>query len=196
MDYNKLKEEIKAISGIASEVPEPFKERCFEVLLENLLAVERPAGRGQTSGDTSQPPGGDMEDKGGELSGTPSIREFLDIHKPKRNPDKIATIGCYLKMHEKKGEFTQEDLKRSFQSAAEGVPKSLKRDVRWAQKASWIAERPGKNGVFYVTNVGSGAVENKFPPEVLKSTSYNRFFAHKKRAKTAKKRQSQKTTAE
>lgn len=37
MDYAKLKKEIKEISEIASEVPELFRERCFEILLENLL---------------------------------------------------------------------------------------------------------------------------------------------------------------
>jgi hypothetical protein len=47
MRYEDLKEEIKAIAVIADSVPEVFKERCFEVLLQNLIAsgqnVERPA---------------------------------------------------------------------------------------------------------------------------------------------------------
>jgi hypothetical protein len=44
MDYKKVKEEIKVITEIASGVPEPFRARCFEVLLEHLLA-------GQTIGE-------------------------------------------------------------------------------------------------------------------------------------------------
>lgn len=38
MDYGKLKKEIKEIAEVASSVPEAFRERCFEILLENLLA--------------------------------------------------------------------------------------------------------------------------------------------------------------
>jgi len=37
MKYEELKEEIKAIAEIADSVPQAFKERCFEVLLQNLL---------------------------------------------------------------------------------------------------------------------------------------------------------------
>ncbi|AEU35452.1 hypothetical protein [Granulicella mallensis] len=38
MKYEEFKEEIKAIAEIADSVPQSFKERCFEVLLQNLLA--------------------------------------------------------------------------------------------------------------------------------------------------------------
>lgn len=38
MNYGKLKQEIKDIADVASSVPETFRERCFEILLENLLA--------------------------------------------------------------------------------------------------------------------------------------------------------------
>jgi hypothetical protein len=39
MDYNKLKDEIKDIAEIAGTVPEPFREKCFELLLSNLLGA-------------------------------------------------------------------------------------------------------------------------------------------------------------
>ena len=42
MKYESLKEEIKSIAEIADSVPETFKERCFEVLLQNLLASVAP----------------------------------------------------------------------------------------------------------------------------------------------------------
>lgn len=42
MKFEKLKEEIKAIAEIAESVPNTFKERCFEILLENLLASTTP----------------------------------------------------------------------------------------------------------------------------------------------------------
>lgn len=37
MDYKRLTEEIKLITEIADGVPEPYRERCFEVLLQSLL---------------------------------------------------------------------------------------------------------------------------------------------------------------
>ena len=43
MKYEELKEEIKAIADIAGSVPDMFKERCFEVLLQNLLVSTQPA---------------------------------------------------------------------------------------------------------------------------------------------------------
>ncbi|TMQ27298.1 MAG: hypothetical protein E6K65_14190 [Nitrospirae bacterium] len=38
MDYEHLKEEIKYIVEIAASVPEAFREKCFELLLNNLLS--------------------------------------------------------------------------------------------------------------------------------------------------------------
>ena len=40
MSYEKLKKEIKEISGIAASVPEAFREKCFEMLLNHILSVE------------------------------------------------------------------------------------------------------------------------------------------------------------
>lgn len=37
MDYSRLKQEIKEVVDIASSVPDHFKEKCFEVLLNKLL---------------------------------------------------------------------------------------------------------------------------------------------------------------
>ncbi len=41
MDYAGLKVEIKEISDIAESVPQPFRERCFEILLHHMLAEQR-----------------------------------------------------------------------------------------------------------------------------------------------------------
>lgn len=40
MNYEKIRQEIKEIIDIASSVPETFQEKCFEVLLNNLLVEE------------------------------------------------------------------------------------------------------------------------------------------------------------
>ena len=47
MKYEDLKTEIKTIADIAAGVPEGFRERCFEVLLEHLLASHAPKGAKQ-----------------------------------------------------------------------------------------------------------------------------------------------------
>ena len=47
MKYEDLKKEIKAIADIASSVPEVFREKCFELLLDNLLKCESSAAERQ-----------------------------------------------------------------------------------------------------------------------------------------------------
>ena len=42
MKFEEIKDEIKTIAEIANSVPDAFKERCFEILLENLLASTAP----------------------------------------------------------------------------------------------------------------------------------------------------------
>lgn len=41
MSYEKLKKEIKEISEIAASVPDAFKEKCFEILLNHVLSGEK-----------------------------------------------------------------------------------------------------------------------------------------------------------
>ena len=52
MDYGELKREIRAIAEIANTVPEPFREKCFEILLQNLLDSEKAKSRKE---DTATP---------------------------------------------------------------------------------------------------------------------------------------------
>lgn len=37
MDYERIKHEVTEIAGIAASVPEPFRDKCFELLLSHLL---------------------------------------------------------------------------------------------------------------------------------------------------------------
>jgi hypothetical protein len=41
MDYGSLSEEIKQITEIAESVPERYKEKCFEILLQRLLSEKK-----------------------------------------------------------------------------------------------------------------------------------------------------------
>jgi hypothetical protein len=43
MDYQSLKQEIAEIATIASGVPDKFQDRCFDALLQSLLAERAPA---------------------------------------------------------------------------------------------------------------------------------------------------------
>jgi hypothetical protein len=57
MKYEELKEEIRSISEIAESVPERFRERCFDLLLQRLLdsgAVEARRGPAASAVDESQ----------------------------------------------------------------------------------------------------------------------------------------------
>jgi len=58
MDYKKLKSEIKEIAGIANSVPDSLKEKCFEILLNNLLGDQKPVAENRppkTPGEPTPP---------------------------------------------------------------------------------------------------------------------------------------------
>ena len=42
MNYEKFKTEIKEIAEISQSVPQPFREKCFEVLLTHLIGINQP----------------------------------------------------------------------------------------------------------------------------------------------------------
>lgn len=45
MDYEKMKAEIQQIIEVCKDLPVPFQERCFELLLERLLAADSSNGK-------------------------------------------------------------------------------------------------------------------------------------------------------
>lgn len=103
---------------------------------------------------------------------TLSIREFLDKSNARRIPDKIAAIGYYYETHDNRSVFSQDDLVRGFESAAEPVPRNISRDIKWAIRAAWIAPKVGQKGMYYVTHAGKQAVDSQFPGEILKKTRH------------------------
>lgn len=100
-----------------------------------------------------------------------SIGEYLLAHNAKRNPDKIAAIGLFIKDIEGRKTFTRDDILRKFEEAAEPVPKNLARDIKWTRKNRWIAPKTGQKDTYYITGTGMGAVKAKFPKETRKKTS-------------------------
>lgn len=66
MDYQELKKEIAEIAAIAESVPEPFREKCFELLVSRLIA--EPASGGGESGPSGQE-GSEQKDTDGHSGG-------------------------------------------------------------------------------------------------------------------------------
>ncbi len=75
MDYPKLKKEIKEIADIAAGVPDAFKEKCFEVLLNHLLQGSIPPPPPKV--DSGHPPKGDQPPPAVELPITTQLRVFM-----------------------------------------------------------------------------------------------------------------------
>lgn len=74
MEYDELKEEIKEIGKIAESVPEAFKEKCFEILLNHLLSE-------QTSAAAPPPPPAGSNDnpppKPGNIALPSHVKAFM-----------------------------------------------------------------------------------------------------------------------
>jgi len=100
-----------------------------------------------------------------------SPREFLDEHNAKRNPDMITALGLYLHEHNQQQSFTKEDILNAFESAAEPAPKNFSRDLKWAIKIGWVAEKREMKDNFYVTSSGKTAVNSSFPGDLKKKTT-------------------------
>jgi hypothetical protein len=99
-----------------------------------------------------------------------SVREFLDDHNAKRNPDMITALGLYLHDHNQQNSFTKEDILNAFEAAAEPAPKNFARDLKWAIKIGWVAEKRDMKDNYYVTASGKTAVNTSFPDDLIKKT--------------------------
>jgi len=104
MDYEKLKEEIKQIADIAASVPEQFRDKCFELLLTNLVQAnagerrderktepERKAGSGTEGADTAEklPPPPPRKD-GSKITLTTQLR--LLMRRTTLNEEEIGSV--------------------------------------------------------------------------------------------------------
>jgi len=56
MDYERLKKEITEIAAVAGQAPEPYREKCFELLLNQLLRESPPAAGAKKKPDADVPP--------------------------------------------------------------------------------------------------------------------------------------------
>ena len=94
-----------------------------------------------------------------------SLREFLDEAQAKRKPDQIVTIGHYITQFKGREDFSRDEVKARFSIAREPMPANFPRDFALAEKSGMLAEVHGKEGRYYITKTGLGAINNKFSKE-------------------------------
>jgi hypothetical protein len=149
------------------DVPKELANRVLVLLLTGVEpAGAMPAPRAGAAAGGS--PAAEAAAAHGSVA--PSLREFLVTCTPKRGPDKITAIADYLRQHRQRPFFKTADISQGFEDAAERVPGNLARDMKWTQRAGWIAIRGGSKGEFYVTNTGKEAVTKAFSKEVVAKT--------------------------
>jgi hypothetical protein len=154
--------------NFAREVDESTARALMQIALGGPAVGEdeqtRPQSNGRKQGVSSQ-----------------SVREFLNGHQAKRNPEKIATIGEYLASIGVSN-FSKDDLLSQFRTARESMPRNFSRDLAWAVATGWIAEDPQSPGSFYVTQTGKIAVEANFSAEIKKKSGF-RSVRRRRRSK-------------
>lgn len=155
--------------SVDREVPKDIGDQIVVLLLTGRRTQET-NGTDQSGAQGPGASGSQIRYKAPDSVVDMSIREFLDDRQAKRVPDKIAAIGVYLRDHREQPSFTREDLVNNFEDAADPVPKNIARDIKWTLKAGWIAQRTGQKDLYYVTQSGNNAVQQRFSPEVVKKT--------------------------
>ena len=83
MDYQQIKTEVAEIAQIAASVPEPFRDKCFELLLSHLLGAPGGDGGGDVPDHDSKGRGEGDDSSGGDGGITPlpiqsQLRVFMN----------------------------------------------------------------------------------------------------------------------
>lgn len=91
-----------------------------------------------------------------------SLREYLNEVNARKNPQKILAIAHYLYAYMGKGTVSVTDIKPQFKLANEPLPANLNRDFHTAAQNGWIAPDHDDYKMFYITQTGLAALENKF----------------------------------
>jgi len=93
-----------------------------------------------------------------------SIREFLNLKKPKTDVDKTLAICYYLEKYENIIPFTRRDIMEAFKKAREKVPANVSDAINKNIKKGFIDEvgKKEKLKAYQLTNSGEKFVENDF----------------------------------
>ncbi len=156
--------------SLEREVPQDIGEKVVVLLLTGQSTEVTSRQDNKNSNSEASNPFQEESKANPSQDSNISVREYLDNNNAKRVPDKVTTIGDYLRIHSNQADFDRSDLVTQLENAAERVPRNLARDIKWAMKAGWIAPRNGMQDRYYVTNSGQNAVSEKFSKEVVQKT--------------------------
>jgi hypothetical protein len=93
---------------------------------------------------------------------TMTLREFVDSSGAKNTAAQILAIAEFVRMTERKDEFTHDEIGSKFGLAGLTPPTNLARDFQTAADYGWIAEDPRALGHFFITAKGHEALRDKF----------------------------------
>ena len=149
------------ISGRGVNVDRLIDGQTLAAVMAFVMGADTPATRGPVAtGDSSASADGAVVQT--------SLREFLDEVHAKRKPDQIVTIGYYITEFEGQKDFSRDEVKARFSIAREPMPANFPRDFGLAEKSGMLAKVHGKEGRYYITKTGLGAINNKFSKEKAK----------------------------
>jgi hypothetical protein len=106
-----LKVRIKEVVDIAENCPEPYRQKCFEVLLKSLVSAEISVGEGTGQTQVS------LKAKEVDRARTRrlSLGELKGDFGPKSGTEYVVMCGHWLEQYEQKAEgFSRSDIKECF----------------------------------------------------------------------------------
>ena len=146
------------ISGGGINVERLINGQTLAAVMASVMGADQPVVPASLAGGVSPPLVDDSKVR-------VSLREFLDEVHAKRKPDQIVAIGHYIMQFEGQVDFSRDEVKSQFSVAREPMPANFSRDFGVAEKKGMIAKVHAREGRYYVTNTGTGAIENKFAKE-------------------------------
>jgi len=91
-----------------------------------------------------------------------SLREYLNEVSARKNSQKILAIAYYLQSYLGKATFSIADIRPQFRLANEPLPANINRDFQITLQFGWIAPDHDESKMFFVTQTGITALDNKF----------------------------------
>lgn len=146
------------LKGDGITVERNVSEQIAKEIISMVLA-------GDSRSSTTQQPTTSVSSQPSELSSTSkkkSLREYLNEVNARKNPQKILAIAHYLSTHMGKGMVSVTNIRPQFRLANEPLPANLNRDFQTAAQNGWIAPDHEGYKMFYITQTGLDALENKF----------------------------------
>ena len=129
IDVAKTKAALHEIVAMAEACPEPYREKCFELLLESYLEGQVHSEGGQEESVTDKPKTGGESHQGRPLS----LPEMRDEFAPASGTEYVVMCGHWLEKHGGKEDgFDRTDIMKglkelrcSFRNPSDSVSKAI-----------------------------------------------------------------------